>query len=267
MKTVFPEVLVTAGDPIRFFCGSDDTVTLDKEELTDRARSIDVKREYFRPEYFIGSDEFSEYRIGLILDAIQATEAVPNRLMNPMAFFYSILFWGKVGGSAEAGMLGAISGMTAGKSFLFLAVIISIVTACYTGRRRFGRKVSVSSPAVLIAATGFSSMSLEIIILFLLQNLYGYVYSMFGLITAIFMVSLTFGAGVGRKYAMRGMNGLRYSLVAAEMLSALTASVIIITGFMPFDKAFSLELAVVLLFGAMVMAGFATGLQFPPGLR
>jgi spermidine synthase len=65
----------------------------------------------------------------------------------------------------------------------------------------------------VIATTGFCGMALEVLLIFVFQSLYGYVYTRLGLIVAVFMCGLVLGAPSGRSMA-----GRRTVLAASAMI-------------------------------------------------
>jgi hypothetical protein len=77
----------------------------------------------------------------------------------------------------------------------------------------------------IITVCGFSSMALELILVFAFQNLYGYLYYQIGLIIALFMVGLAVGGLVSNLLVRAQRAGLR-TLVGMEIAEAAYASLL-----------------------------------------
>jgi len=75
-----------------------------------------------------------------------------------------------------------------------------------------------------ILTTGFSTMVLQIAILFSFQSVYGFVYEMVGFIVALFMAGLAVGAAL--TYRWTGGRGSRRSLAVVQLLVASYAVVV-----------------------------------------
>jgi spermidine synthase len=75
-----------------------------------------------------------------------------------------------------------------------------------------------------ILTTGFSTMVLQIAILFSFQSVYGFVYEMVGFIVALFMAGLAAGAAV--TYRWTGGRGSRRALAVVQLLVASYAVVV-----------------------------------------
>jgi len=119
----------------------------------------------------------------------QAAKAYVNRDLHPVGLFYGLAYWNALfsPGLARAfsffGRLNlwALGGPILGCSLLLLAIVR------LTGR---GRGAAVP---IAIAATGFTGMTADLIVIFAFQSLYGYVYQWIGLLITAFMAGLTLG--------------------------------------------------------------------------
>ena len=103
-------------------------------------------------------------------------------------------------------------------------------------------------------------MALEVLLIFVYQSLYGYVYGRIGLIVGLFMLGLVAGAPSGRWLAARGYRLTVCMLASIEAM--LLAFACIIPGIMRFAAASgSLGEGVICLCVAAV--GWAVGAEFP----
>ena len=113
---------------------------------------------------------------------------------------------------------------------------------------------------LLVASTGACGMALEVLLIFVYQSLYGYVYGRIGLIVGLFMLGLVAGAPSGRWLAARGHR------LAACLLGSIEALLLVfaclVPGIMRFVAASgSRGEGVICLCVAAV--GWAVGAEFP----
>ena len=127
--------------------------------------------------------------------------------------------------------------------------------------RRIGR-VPGTRFAVLftVSTTGFSTMALQIGLLFAFQSIYGFVYEMVGLIVAIFMGGLALGTLFSHRYITNKASLRTLSNVQAliALMSVLFAVVL------PQSAAVQSQTTVFLLFSTLtLLAGVINGVDFP----
>jgi spermidine synthase len=119
--------------------------------------------------------------------------------------------------------------------------------------------------AILFAVftTGFSTMALQIALLFSFQSIYGFVYELVGLIVAIFMAGLALGAYL-TNWKVKVKANINY-LAAVQLLIGLTAALIAV--FLPSAAALQSATLIFALFsGLTFIAGLINGVDFPLSL-
>jgi spermidine synthase len=110
---------------------------------------------------------------------------------------------------------------------------------------------------LLMLTTGLCGMALEMVLIFVFQGLYGYVYTRMGLIVAAFMLGLVLGAPSGRwvasgqrSWAWAGLAGIEIVL----LVCALAVSRLV---------GLSQAGVEILIYVAVVVVGWGVGAEFP----
>ena len=250
------------------FCSSDKaTVTGDIEELTKRWHSRGLRGEPFHQALF--SAWLDPQRVA---DRKAEIDALPpagsNTDLQPTAYLYRLLIWNRT--TAEAGERGTADAVN---DFILAlrdltpwtpALAICLLLAAALGVRQLARKPAPRFTAIaVITTTGFAAMAVEILLIYVYQNLFGYVYREIGLIIALFMAGLAVGAWWGSSRRAVRVRIIRRNLLALE--AVLIALALLIPAMASFGAAL---LPLVpggrfLLIGILFVAGFATGGQFP----
>jgi spermidine synthase len=108
--------------------------------------------------------------------------------------------------------------------------------------------------------TGFSTMVLQIALLFSFQSVYGFVYEMVGLIVALFMAGLAAGAGLAHRWT--GGRGSRGALAVVQLLVASYA--VVVAAGLPLAAGLGSSWVTFLLFSALTFGGgLLNGAGFP----
>ncbi|MGQ9660922.1 MAG: hypothetical protein ACUVWX_01115 [Kiritimatiellia bacterium] len=248
MRQIFPVVLVTAGTEQGFFAGNialdghGEGLTLNREILYRRSSEAGITNEYFRPEYFLVCDELAPERIRYIEDRLITTDVPLNTTLKPIACFYNLFLWSRFTGSEAGRWLHRMRSLdplritiwviAAGIALLALGGVVLRTAGrrneahanrefCFSRQRGW----AMSTTGLLMASTGFLAMALEMMLIFLFQSLFGYVYSRLGLIVALFMIGLALGAPVGRKAAAKQHVAWRTLALLEGVLFLLAVSV------------------------------------------
>ncbi len=235
LKQVFPKVVPSPGGT--FFAGEQDApITLDADKLVERFKSRGLDMRDFVPEIFyttLEPDSVAAAKEKLEAVAAQETGAVPlvNTDSFPVSYYYNLVIWNRL---SETGWIGAFDWMVGVRTWWVLPALLVLLLPLMvltllspTRMRRVDAKYSV---LLLMAVTGLFGMVVEIALLYWFQNVYGYVYSMIGLLTAMFMFGLALGAGASRHLVRRwgtrratlgaGVGALVFSGVVAALSCA-----------------------------------------------
>jgi spermidine synthase len=275
LKQVFPVVLVTAEARNRFFAGSQSSgLTFDRRTLTERSAGADIRTEFFQPKYYFrGADEITPEKTDYVADRFSSAAGPLNTSLQPVTYFYSLLLWSRFSGSAVEKLLTAMRGTnyrTPAIGLIGLGIVCLFVGATVAmtrhGKGQAGNGWSRLMAGTLIGTTGFCAMALEILLIFVFQALYGYVYTRIGLIVAMFMLGLVLGAPSGRFLAGGGRRRCWISLASLELLLllfALGVPRLAAAGALPGGTRW-IEPAIYI---AVALAGWTVGAEFPLGNR
>lgn len=255
LKTVFPLVLVTAGERSKFFAGGNKScVTFDRQILYERSRSAALANKYFRPEYFLSDDGLDPEKIKYVQDRFAETDAPLNTNSRPVTYYYGLLVWGEKN-SAGAGKLMRLAGMMRPWHVVVFMLFFGAIGLVYGMAQKtssgWGRKVA----GLIIGTTGFCGMAMEIVLIFIFQAVFGYVYARIGMIVAMFMMGLVLGSSSG-KILCSMARGLRTSGVVLCLESLILVTVLCI----PFLSMMASESA---MYCVVMLVGWLVGAEFP----
>ena len=205
LREVFPDVMLTWGNPMTCFAARRPGVlTGDGEVLARRYERRGVASPYFDPLWFRGATDLLDAEKRRKVREVLAAHppAFVNTDARPAAAFYHVRYWLAQSEAAHAGpqapaehradILGALLHLRT--EWVLAAVAAGTVLAAGLGL--FGKARGLRRAAVLwsVGTTGFAAMALEIVLLYTFQTLYGYVYSMVGLVIGVFMFGLVLGS-------------------------------------------------------------------------
>jgi len=116
-------------------------------------------------------------------------KAMVNRDLHPVGLFYGLSYWNARFSPHLARVLALTGRLNLWTLSLFIigCILLSLTVVKLTAR---GKGVIIP---VVIATTGFTGMTANLIIIFAFQTLYGYVYHWIGLLITAFMAGLSLG--------------------------------------------------------------------------
>ncbi len=297
MNQVFSRVLPAGGHFIYYFAtNSPGHISLDPLILAERYRERNIEAEGFSAHHFQTLLEDTQLRRinwvirnhGRSSEAhLQGPEAVPliiptveeqkseekklppveeqyfiNTDFKPIGYYYTLMFWDNLtrGDRVEtfAWLLYVQPWWVLPLSIMPLFVVLVLI-------KMAGRRKKQNSPlafAVLLAVftTGFSTMALQVALLFSFQSIYGFVYEMVGLIVALFMCGLAVGAFLTNRFIKRKaeLNLLAVVQLGIALLAVLIALVL------PVAAAVQSPSMIFVLFSMLTFgAGLINGVDFP----
>ena len=259
IHAVFPYVVVTPGQENHIFaCSKKGIITSDIKVLINRFNLRGVVSPYFNPYQFYLLLE--PERVKFVQKKLSATKKVAlNRDKNPITYFYNLVVWSMItGGKGGSFFLESLKKIKL--YYLLFPLFIFLILAIIFPKKFSNKKInSIYSIFIL----GFSGISIELLLIFAYQNLYGYLYQRIGMIVALFMLGMSIGAFFIIKFKNRfssfiwlSINNLAFAIFTLLMyftflkLSKISSS----TGEIVFD---------ILVLGI----GFLTGTGFPMAIR
>jgi spermidine synthase len=263
MSAAYRDVLVLPGGTARFF-GSMEAGTLvsNPQVLVDRIKERGLGLKYVRGYYLLFnlSQERQDYFRG-ILEAAMAIRI--NYDLTPSCYFYDIIHWSAQYTPRLKGIFLSM-GRIEPKWFI---LPVGILTALFLAVARRKAQERALKPTVLYAVfvTGYSEMTLNVVLILAFQILYGYLYYKIAILITAYMIGLILGSwhitpSVERiRKPLRVLMPIQGGLVLYSIL--LLGIIILFHGSrFPSRTSSILEVGFPLL---TLVAGYLGGLHFP----
>ncbi len=210
---VFPNVLLTPGDPCHVLASEGDTpLTRDPALLSARVAERGLELAYVRDYYL--ADRFSADRSADLDLALSLAPRSLNTDLKPSGYYLSLLVWDRQL-SGERRLLAGASGRVSVLNAALVSAALALLGLASLRRRSGGLRGPVFLSVFVV---GLTEMSLEIASLMTYQSLYGYVYDRVAVIVAAFMAGLAVGGWLGRRAALRGAGAGSYLLLQAAIM-------------------------------------------------
>ncbi len=173
--------IIPSSDEYGFIIASMKELSLEVTLLKERLSMYRLKTRFINDAFV--DDIFNPFRMEIVRKSLSEIDIV-NSDMRPVSYLYNLAIWFETGGLSSDLLLSLRKGMVI--SFIILIFLIFSFT--------MRRKVE----SFLIFTTGYSGMSLSISVILLYQSMFGYLYEMIGLLTALYMSGLAIGSYGGR---------------------------------------------------------------------
>ncbi len=296
LGSVFANVLL-AGEQFIFYFASNapGQVSLDIPTLQERYRARGIEAEGFSPQHYqsllpeaqlrrvnwivrshgrspgahLASPAAGPLNPGSIAEQERAASLLPpveqryfiNADFKPIGYYYTLMFGEELTRAGRGKMLHWLLRVEAWWILALCTLPLPAVLLLRIAARRPGKKTDLHF-AILCAAftTGFSTMALQVALLFSFQSIYGFIYETVGLIVAVFMCGLALGAYCTNRYvaAKDDIN----ILAGVQLLIALLAG--LIAAVLPGAAAVRSPAVVFILFSFLTFAGgLINGFDFP----
>ncbi len=180
LMKVFTHV-VSSSDEYGFFIASMKELNLERELLKERLSIYGLEARFINNA--IIDDIFNPFRMEIVKKHLSGIEII-NSDKRPVSYLYNLAIWFETGGLSSNLLLSLKKGMV--MSFMILIFFI------------FSFMMRRKMESFLIFTTGYSGMSLSISVILLYQSMFGYLYEMIGLLTALYMSGLAIGSYTGR---------------------------------------------------------------------
>jgi len=261
MQNFFPEIVLIPGNSIHFI-GSlfPGLLTSDPDVLIQRLHQRQLPTIYFR-EYYIPY-RMTKERMKYATERVAQSQAnIINRDFHPIGYFYSIILWLTY---FHRNLKSVVHFVNQVDFSLVLIILVSIILSFLiwlTIKRRGKGRVN-RSIILTIMITGFSAISLEVLIILGFQAIYGYAYYQLALIMSGFMIGLMMGSWKSLRLIKANKSNFNYFILFQIILTIytlITAGVLI-----GLSKIIlpAIMIQVVFLF-LIIGAGFIGGYQFP----
>jgi spermidine synthase len=265
LHEVFPDVVAIPGDTIHFFAATrPGLLTDDPRVLVARLLARHLQTRYVR-EYFIPfrmmPDRMEQARGEL--QPLAATQV--NRDFSPIAYYFNTVLWSAQFKPDYANWLrSAARARFSAVLDVSLIVLLSVAALLAFATTRECRARFTAAGAM--AATGFTLMALEIILLLAFQSLYGFLYRQLAILIALFMAGMAVGSWLGLRHIRRDGRPPGRAVAITQFVLALAAPLLmlVISLLAKLSGTTAIWLAAQCAFPALAtLSGILGGLQFP----
>ncbi|WP_244147320.1 spermine synthase [Desulfonatronovibrio hydrogenovorans] len=184
-----------------------------------------------------------------------------NSDLKPIGYFYTLMFWNELTGSGQNNILETFLKV---RPWWALPLTILPLAAIWSFRllapRLPARLDTLAAVLFTAFTTGFSTMALQMALLFSFQSIYGFIYETVGLIMGLFMLGLALGAWTTQSLA--GSRADLSTLALVQVLMAACAGAMALV--LPQVAALEFPVLIFVLFSGLTFtAGFINGIDFP----
>lgn len=202
LKRVFNYVEVSS-EEYGYLFASRGPFDIDTQTIDERFSLRGINTGFFQS--YILNDAFSPLKVSMVIRRLEKVETV-NSDLRPIAYLYNLMVWSEVHGGRALNYLLELKGWQAVVSIMAVFLIAAFIL--------WSKRQAVYFS---MFTTGYSTMSFSMIIILTYQASYGYIYEMIGLLTAVFMAGMAFGAYI-IKDIRRPLTRLRFFEVVTVLL-------------------------------------------------
>jgi len=262
LRAVFPEVTAIPGETVHFFAARRPGILVSRpDELLARLHSRHLETSYVS-EYFIPFRMAPDRMLEFDAEIRPLAETPVNRDFAPVAYYFDIALWSSQFHQGYRRFFRVLAGIP----FETVAVALAVFLAAVVVAGRWRKRRLQFAAACSTAATGFTMIGLEMLLLLAFQALYGYVYQQLAVLIAAFMAGMAVGSWLAmRKPARAGMR----VLATTQVLTTL-APLVLLALFEAIGRASGTPSLAVsrLAFPAMALiSGMLGGFEFPVASR
>lgn len=267
LHTVFPDVIMIPGEPIRLIAANKDHyLTADPDTLIQRLKRRNLQTKYIR-EYYLPYQLSLDRRDALQKRLHSIITREYNRDFKPMGYFVYTLLFSTYFPAYYQNLLSYVRPLTSllpimilGIAALAAAVLVSLKKSSPDNAAKTGIYLSVLS-------VGFTEISLEFILILGFQVLYGSAYQELAVIIAGYMLGLMLGsASVTAGKGLFSRQSDLHRFITFQLLMGLFPLVLLFVLLLLADSGATLPAGPLLssVFGLLTLAaGYIGGVQFP----
>ncbi len=206
LQEVFPHTVGIPGDQ-NIYLASDQPLHISPEVLAGRLQERELYGELWSEPYF--EYRLDEERLQWLEKNLAPREVRSNYDFNPAGFYHALSFWGRAFSPASSTVLDFFSRWEPWHYLVLLAGILGL------GRLFFSARATL---IYAVSSSGGIAMGLDLLVLFVFQCLYGYIYQMAGLLMATFML----GMFLGGRLAVNRQEKVRRTFLSLEITIILS---------------------------------------------
>ena len=270
LSDVFPEVTFIPGGTVHFFAAQHPgLLTTSSQNLLSRLRARHLRTSYVR-EYYLPFRMMPDRMADLDLQIRPLAGTPVNHDFAPVAYYFDVALWSQRFNHGYRQVFQAAASVPFRSVLAISALALLVLAGALRWRSDEARRFR-SMAGLCVAATGFTLMGLEVLLLLGFQALFGYVYHQLAILIAAFMVGMALGSwrALKRPATCLAVPGRRRHLFVLALLQTLLAAspLLLYVGLSTFTQMRSgMELAVVSHAGfpmQAVLFGYLGGYQFP----
>jgi spermidine synthase len=259
LDSAFPFTSIVPGN-FNIFIASLSTVnTITAESLMREARERKLSLEYINEFYLPSrlSPENNAYLNGRI-NAVQSE--LINYDLNPILYFHTFRLWAQTSFKSLSPFIDRVNQIEPSTLYTFVSIVFFILITISL------RTQNASIPLIAtVGAVGLTELSLEIIIILLVQIFIGNSYSFMAIIIAAYMSGLTFGACISNYHAKYTLSkkAVFIFLIAIECCMILFPLVLLLFPHLFTFLSYSLIKKQIAFVAISIATGTLGGMQFP----
>jgi spermidine synthase len=269
LQEVFPYIVTIPGETIHFLAATrTDVLTDNPQTLIARLHQRNLQPQYVR-EYFIPFRMMPD-RMAQVREQLRPLATTPvNRDFEPIAYYFDLVLWSRQFHADSSRRFQAASRVkftVVSGSALAFSLLAALLATLVHGRERRARYAS----ACCMAATGFTLIALQIVLLLAFQSIYGYVYYQLAVLIGICMAGLAMGSWLSIRRTLLSERTPCRCMATTQILLALSAPVLMVVVSMLTRVSGTAPtwLAAQLVFPALAaLCGILGGTQFPIASR
>ncbi|MCG2713108.1 MAG: hypothetical protein L6416_12410, partial [Candidatus Omnitrophica bacterium] len=198
IKGVFPLVFVIPGNANIYIASKDKHFKLKGEIIAENLKQNRIKSSLFTDFYI--NERLDPQKQKWFMRSIKKNRVRQNKDMEPAGVSYTLRSWNALFSPELHDSFRKLrtNAATSGKIFMLLAIVFLALGIKYFRSKKDNIIQSTLIP-LLVFVSGFTGVSLNLIILLCLQTFYGYVYLHVGLLISSFMIGLTSGSFIMAK--------------------------------------------------------------------
>ena len=226
LREAFPYVVAIPGDTIHFFAATrPDVLTENPQTLVARLKERKLDTQYVR-EYFLPFRMMPD-RMAQVREELRPLASTPvNRDFTPVAYYFNVALWSMQFKPGYTRWLRTAAHVDF--SVVLGIVLAASVFAAFLALALTREKRARASAAGSIAATGFTLMALQILLLLAFQSIYGYVYHQLAILIGLSMAGIALGSWLGMRRIGLGGRSAHRALCSTQLLLALSCPVLML---------------------------------------
>jgi spermidine synthase len=221
LEEVFPHVVAIPGEMIHFFAATEpDVLSADPGVLVARLRERGISTRYVS-RYFIPYRMMPD-RMQQVEEQLRPLASTPvNRDFAPVAYSFDVLLWNAQFGSEYSDRFRKVEHLPFLELFGLVVAFLMVVAGLAVlavGRKRRER----SAAACCTAATGFTLMALQILLLLGFESVYGYVYHELSILIGLCMGGIALGSWLGMRRVSRSEGASCRAMMVTQLVLAVS---------------------------------------------